>query len=116
MRRPGGNSRSLATDNPHVSVAAVHVALPGANVLLLLGTGEQRPDGAQVVGGELTRGHDWPIPGLYAIGNDQASMMGGHYPAGGVNIGPAMTLGYIAGRDLAGATDRTPNLAGGGSA
>ena len=30
--------------------------------------------------------------------------MGGHYPAGGINIGPAMTFGYIAGRDLAGAT------------
>ncbi|CAM3310124.1 FAD-binding protein [Mycolicibacterium frederiksbergense] len=39
---------------------------------------------------------DVPIPGLYAVGSDQASVMGGHYPAGGINIGPAMTFGYIA--------------------
>jgi succinate dehydrogenase/fumarate reductase flavoprotein subunit len=44
---------------------------------------------------------DAPIPGLYAVGNDQASVMGGHYPAGGINIGPAMTFGFVAGRDLA---------------
>jgi succinate dehydrogenase/fumarate reductase flavoprotein subunit len=44
-----------------------------------------------------------PILGLYAVGNDQASVMGGHYPAGGINIGPAMAFGYVAGRDLAGA-------------
>ena len=43
-----------------------------------------------------------PIPGLYVAGNDQASVMGGHYPAGGINLGPALTFGYIAGRDLAG--------------
>ena len=30
--------------------------------------------------------------------------MGGNYPAGGINLGPALTFGYIAGRDLAGAT------------
>ncbi|WP_052260172.1 FAD-dependent oxidoreductase [Pseudarthrobacter phenanthrenivorans] len=45
-----------------------------------------------------------PIDGLYVAGNDQASVMGGHYPAGGINLGPALTFGYIAGRDLAGAT------------
>ena len=45
---------------------------------------------------------DAPIPGLYAAGNDQASVMGGHYPAGGINIGPAMAFGYVAARDLAG--------------
>jgi succinate dehydrogenase/fumarate reductase flavoprotein subunit len=43
---------------------------------------------------------DTPVPGLYAVGNDQASVMGGHYPAGGINIGPAMTFGYIAAQDL----------------
>ena len=47
---------------------------------------------------------DSPVPGLYAVGNDQASVMGGHYPAGGINIGPAMAFGYVAGRDLAGVT------------
>jgi succinate dehydrogenase/fumarate reductase flavoprotein subunit len=46
-----------------------------------------------------------PIPGLYAAGSDQANVMGGHYPSGGINIGPAMTFGYIAGRHAAGATD-----------
>ncbi|XAS74201.1 FAD-dependent oxidoreductase [Micrococcaceae bacterium Sec5.1] len=44
------------------------------------------------------------INGLYVAGNDQASVMGGHYPAGGINLGPALTFGYIAGRDLAGIT------------
>jgi succinate dehydrogenase/fumarate reductase flavoprotein subunit len=43
-----------------------------------------------------------PIPGLYAAGTDMASVMGGYYPAGGINIGPAMTFGYIAGRNAAG--------------
>ncbi|MGO4585873.1 FAD-dependent oxidoreductase [Arthrobacter sp. 2RAF6] len=46
-----------------------------------------------------------PINGLYVAGNDQASVMGGHYPAGGINLGPALTFGYIAGRDLAGVSD-----------
>ena len=43
-----------------------------------------------------------PIPGLFAVGNDMASVMGGHYPAGGITLGPGMTFGYIAGRTLAG--------------
>jgi succinate dehydrogenase/fumarate reductase flavoprotein subunit len=46
-----------------------------------------------------------PIPGLYAAGSDQANVMGGHYPSGGINIGPAMTFGYIAGRHIAGVTE-----------
>lgn len=45
------------------------------------------------------------IPGLYAAGTDMASIMGGHYPSGGINLGPAMTFGYIAARHVAGITD-----------
>ena len=54
-----------------------------------------------------------PIDGLYVAGSDQANVMGGHYPSGGINIGPAMTFGYIAGRDIAGVTqyeNAVPNL------
>ncbi len=43
-----------------------------------------------------------PVPGLYAAGTDMASVMGGHYPAGGINLGPALTFGFIAGRHASG--------------
>lgn len=43
-----------------------------------------------------------PIPGLYAVGNDRASIMGGNYPGAGITLGPIMTFGYITGRHLAG--------------
>jgi hypothetical protein len=42
-----------------------------------------------------------PIPGLYAVGNDAASIMGGNYPGAGITLGPALTFGYIAGHQLA---------------
>jgi predicted oxidoreductase len=45
-----------------------------------------------------------PIPGLYAAGSDAASIFGGFYPAGGINLGPALTFGFIAGRHAAGGT------------
>jgi succinate dehydrogenase/fumarate reductase flavoprotein subunit len=41
------------------------------------------------------------IPGLYAAGNDMASIMGGAYPGGGITLGPAMTFGFIAAQNLA---------------
>jgi succinate dehydrogenase/fumarate reductase flavoprotein subunit len=46
-----------------------------------------------------------PIPGLYAVGNDRASIMGGNYPGAGITLGPIMTFGYITGRHLSGIDD-----------
>jgi len=42
------------------------------------------------------------IDGLYAAGNDMASIMGGNYPGAGITLGPALTFGFIAGRHLLG--------------
>ena len=37
-----------------------------------------------------------PIAGLYAVGNDMQSVMGGEYPGAGAMLGPGMTFGYLA--------------------
>ncbi|MBT2186076.1 FAD-dependent oxidoreductase [Sphingobium nicotianae] len=52
---------------------------------------------AQVIGTDGA-----PIAGLYAIGNDMASITGGDYISGGCTLGPAMTFGYIAANHIAG--------------
>ncbi|MBN9410640.1 MAG: FAD-dependent oxidoreductase [Burkholderiales bacterium] len=44
-----------------------------------------------------------PIAGLYAAGNDMASIMQGHYPSGGITLGPAMTFGFLAAQHAAAA-------------
>ncbi|MEO8667829.1 MAG: FAD-dependent oxidoreductase [Bauldia sp.] len=58
---------------------------------------------AQVLGADGT-----PIAGLYAVGNDAASIAGGNYPGGGITLGPAIVFAYLAARHLAGETTEAP--------
>jgi succinate dehydrogenase/fumarate reductase flavoprotein subunit len=37
-----------------------------------------------------------PIPGLYAVGNDMHSPLGGEYPGAGTQLGTGMTFAYLA--------------------
>lgn len=54
--------------------------------------------------GQVLQGSE-PIAGLYAVGNDRASVMGGNYPGAGITLGPIMTFGYLTGLHLAGRSD-----------
>jgi len=39
-----------------------------------------------------------PVDGLYAVGNDMHSIMGGTYPGPGITLGPGLVFGYLAAR------------------
>ncbi|NML17980.1 FAD-dependent oxidoreductase [Azohydromonas caseinilytica] len=52
--------------------------------------------------GRVLDARDAPIEGLYAVGNDRASVMGGNYPGAGITLGPIMTFGYVTARHIAG--------------
>lgn len=59
-------------------------------------------DGIQTsVVGEVLKRDGTPIDGLYAVGNDRASIMGGNYPGAGITHGPNMTFGYITAHHIA---------------
>lgn len=51
--------------------------------------------------GEVLRRDGSAIAGLYAVGNDRASIMGGNYPGAGITHGPNMTFGYVTGHHIA---------------
>ena len=53
------------------------------------------------VAGEVLRRDGTPVEGLYAVGNDRASVMGGNYPGAGITHGPNMTFGYITANHIA---------------
>ncbi|AYY56064.1 FAD-dependent oxidoreductase [Burkholderia multivorans] len=63
------------------------------------------------VPGQVLAADDRPIAGLYAVGNDRASIMGGNYPGAGITLGPIMTFGYLTARHIAGIADPTPAAA-----
>ena len=51
--------------------------------------------------GEVLKRDGSPIAGLYAVGNDRASIMGGNYPGAGITHGPNMTFGYVTANHIA---------------
>ena len=51
--------------------------------------------------GEVLRRDGSAIEGLYAVGNDRASIMGGNYPGAGITHGPNMTFGYVTANHIA---------------
>ncbi|MEJ8825815.1 FAD-dependent oxidoreductase [Variovorax humicola] len=51
--------------------------------------------------GEVLRRDGCAIPGLYAVGNDRESIMGGNYPGAGITHGPNMTHGFVTGNHIA---------------
>lgn len=53
------------------------------------------------VTGEVLRADGSQIDGLYAVGNDRRSVMGGNYPGAGITHGPNMTFGYVTGNAIA---------------
>jgi 3-oxosteroid 1-dehydrogenase len=55
--------------------------------------------------GRALREDGSPVPGLYAIGNMAASVMGYSYPGAGSTLGPAMTFGYLAAAAACGLND-----------
>jgi succinate dehydrogenase/fumarate reductase flavoprotein subunit len=63
-----------------------------------MSAGIQTDDHARVLG------ENGPMAGLYACGNDMASVMEGAYPGPGITLGPALTFAWLAGRDAAACT------------
>jgi succinate dehydrogenase/fumarate reductase flavoprotein subunit len=51
--------------------------------------------------GEVLKRDGAPIEGLYAVGNDRASVMGGNYPGAGITHGPNMTFGFVTAHHIA---------------
>lgn len=59
--------------------------------------------------GQVKRADQSVIDGLYAVGNDRRSIMGGNYPGAGITLGPIMTFGYVTARHIAGVEDPMEN-------
>ena len=51
--------------------------------------------------GEVLRRDGQAVPGLYAVGNDRASLMGGNYPGAGITHGPNMAFAYVTAKHIA---------------
>lgn len=51
--------------------------------------------------GQVLNASGSAVPGLYAVGADANHFLRGHYPSGGLTLGPSMVFGYRAGLHVA---------------
>ncbi len=72
-------------DKPPYFAVAVHPTPLGTSLGLRTNVSAQVLDAS-----------DRPIPGLYACGNDQQSIVAGEYPGAGMQLGLGMVFGYLA--------------------
>lgn len=63
------------------------------------------------IAGQVLTDSGVAVEGLYAVGNDRASIMGGNYPGAGITLGPAMTFGWLTARHIASARVDAPAAA-----
>jgi hypothetical protein len=95
------NIGDASAGNPNPNLGALQTA-PFYAVRLYPGdigaaTGLVTDTDARVLGAE-----GQPIDGLYAVGNDMHSIMGGVYTAPGITIGPGLVFAYLAARHAVG--------------
>jgi len=90
-----------ADNMPNPTVAPLTTA-PFYAVRLLMGDLGTFDGLKTTVNGQVLNAEGATIDGLYAVGNDRASIMSGRYPGAGITLGPIMTFGYLTGRHLAG--------------
>lgn len=68
--------------------------------ILALGTLDTKGGPRTTVNREVLRADGSVVPGLWAVGNCAASASGQGYPGAGATLGPIVTEGYIAGRQV----------------
>ncbi|MET4592301.1 FAD-binding protein [Arthrobacter sp. 754] len=83
---------------PFYAMAVVPTPLATAYGVLTDGNGQALDTGGK------------PVPGLYAAGNDAASVMGSEYPGAGVQVASGMTFGWKAARHAAAAAITATSL------
>ncbi|MEV4157005.1 FAD-binding protein [Nocardia salmonicida] len=90
--------------DPTLATPALDVLDKGPYYALRVRIGDLGTKGGLVYNADaqVLRADGSPIPGLYAVGNTSAAVMGNDYAGAGATIGPAMVFGYIGARHAAG--------------
>ncbi len=93
----GGTQRFTTNTNP--TMAPFAGSGPYYCIMLVGGTLDTKGGPVTDTGARVLRVDGTPIPGLYGAGNCVASPAGQAYWSGGGTIGPAITFGYLAGKN-----------------